>query len=194
MLSIVCQSSRARNHRNFSPNFHTAQALIRTAGTASGHARRLRRRRNPYPSLRKLVVNLIIADEIVAAHRRDKSGHGDRWQVAGRRVVARTMVDAVHGIGCPHGVGAEKRFTVKRRAPFSNCAFCRAACRFGTRTLLTISVTTVPSFLINFRGLAVPAMYSHVELQQARIIAPHHNKSIVIRVIVLAVLHLSLHG
>ena len=52
---------------------------------------------------------LDVAHEIVRAHRREHLGHGDRLHRADRRVVARTIVDAVERVGRAHRIGAEER-------------------------------------------------------------------------------------
>ncbi len=51
---------------------------------------------------RKLIMNLIVPDKIMCSHRGHQERRPDRWQMTGRRVVAGTMVNSIHRIGCPN--------------------------------------------------------------------------------------------
>ena len=58
---------------------------------------------------RHFVVDLVVAQKIMAAHAEDQNRHGDFVQVTGRRVVVGAIVDIVQrmlGANCPR---AEKR-------------------------------------------------------------------------------------
>ncbi len=51
---------------------------------------------------RKLIMNLIVPDKIMRSHRGHQERRPDRWQMTGRSVIAGTMVNSIHRIGCPN--------------------------------------------------------------------------------------------
>src|SRR6185503_4223863 len=58
---------------------------------------------------RDLVVNLVVTDEIMRAHRRNQQRHANAWQVARGRVVAGAVIDAIHRVGGANSVRAQER-------------------------------------------------------------------------------------
>lgn len=58
---------------------------------------------------RDFIVNLVVAQEVMAAHAKDQDRHRDLLQMTRRRVVVGTIVDVVHRLFGADRPRAEKR-------------------------------------------------------------------------------------